>query len=319
MSSLHDRRPPSSSAPSRASMGQRFYNDAEESNDSDSSDDFSLFSDDTTTATSIASSQLTSVTSRMQSTLRGSGRGHGNGSASPARSGVTLASAKNLSGRSSRSAPLPHSSRNSGNALEPFCSEFGHQFNEGNVPILIDQGVVGASKRHIGWQVDILSLDFSHYLPLFISGLVETDPPYNFLAYEGCLDMLIVGGPRHRVLPAVSKIIPALKLCLQSGHRPSVSKALYVFLLVLKCDCPTTGGLGAMGRAVAPYLPRMLPTLNLYFADERRIGADGAFQMAEDSLSTLVTQVLETCEMSSGPNAYKVIKYSIPTYETCSM
>lgn len=211
---------------------------------------------------------------------------------------------------------LPHSSRNSGNPLNPFCSEFGNQFDEGNLPIQIDQGVVGASKRHIGWNVDILSLDFSHHLPLFMSGLVETDPPYNFLAYEGTLDMLTVGGPRHRVLTCVQKVVSALKLGLQSGHRDSVSKALYVFLLLLKCDAQETGGMGAMGRALAPYLPRILPTLNIYSADDHKVGPDGAYQVAGLSMSNLVTQVLETCEELGGAATYKTIKYAVPTYQS---
>lgn len=194
--------------------------------DSDSSDDLSLYSDDL----SLASSQFTSV-SRTKSNQRGSQYGVSSTRISVSRfSRATSA----RGGGGFRGKKLPHSSRNSGNPLNPFCSEFGNQFDEGNLPIQIDQGIVGASKRHVGWNVDILSLDFSHHLPLFISGLVETDPPYNFLAYEGTLDMLTVGGPRHRVLPCIQKVVPALKLGLQSGHRESVSKALYVFLLILK-------------------------------------------------------------------------------------
>ena len=106
-------------------------------------------------------------------------------------------------------------------SLSSLTPQFGRQFGEANLPIQIDQGVIGASKRHIGWNVDILSLDMTYHLPLFLSGLIETDPPYNFLSYEGCLDMITVGGPNHRILPSVQKLIPALKLSLQSGHRPS--------------------------------------------------------------------------------------------------
>eukprot|EP00520_Triparma_pacifica_P004167 CAMPEP_0118641912 /NCGR_PEP_ID=MMETSP0785-20121206/5560_1 /TAXON_ID=91992 /ORGANISM="Bolidomonas pacifica, Strain CCMP 1866" /LENGTH=279 /DNA_ID=CAMNT_0006533439 /DNA_START=95 /DNA_END=930 /DNA_ORIENTATION=- len=255
--------------------------------ESDSSDDMSMFSDDL----SYASSQLTSV-SRIKSKYGSSQKG------SPTRTNVSRFSRASVGTRGGRfcGKKLPHSSRNSGNPLNPFCSEFGHQFDEGNLPVQIDQGVVGASKRHIGWSVDILSLDFSHHLPLFMSGLVETDPPYNFLAYEGTLDMLTVGGPKHRVLTCIQKVVPALKLGLQSGHRESVSKALYVFLLLLKCDAQETGGFGAMGKALAPYLPRILPTLNIYCADDHKIGVDGAYQVAELSMSNLVMLVLETCE-----------------------
>jgi hypothetical protein len=175
---------------------------------------------------------------------------------------------------------------------------------------------VGASKRHIGWHVDVLSLDFSYHLPLFLGGLVETDPPYNFLAYEGAIDMIMVGGPRNRLLPAVQAMIPAIKIGLQSGHRPSVSKSCYVLLLLLNSDKE-----GTIGRAVAPYLPRLLPTLQLYTDDSHSIGVDGCYQMAENNMSTLVSLLLEAVENKCGRMdvVYKIIKYAIPTYSSTAL
>ena len=97
-----------------------------------------------------------------------------------------------------------------------------------------------------------------------------------------------------------------------------MAKAAYIFLLLLNADAVSAGGLGAMGRAIAPYLPRVLPTLNLYVDDSHRMGPEGCHQMAESNLSTLINMILEACENNCGNNLYKVIKYAIPTYSRAS-
>ena len=215
------------------------------------------------------------------------------------------------------------------------------------LPICIDQGVVGASKRHIGWKVSeqckiqcnnsetkrrhqsilltysihfyvkcsLLALDYGYHLPMFLTGLVETDPPYSFLSFEGSIDMILVGGSQNRLLTHVDKIIPALKLGLQSGHRNSVSKAVYCFLLLLICDEANPYN-GAMARAITPYLRRLLPTLSLYINDTHKIGTEGAYQVEERSLGGLVEEVLETCERRGGPGVGKIVKYCVPTYQS---
>ena len=281
----------------------------------------SLASSPSRSVVSQSSSTFSNLTSVSRNALKHRHHHHGGGSNASTNNhehdedgeSVTRSEA----GRAAKQLALSkHSSKSAGNPMEPFCSEFGRQFDEGNLPICIDQGVVGASRRHIGWSVDILCLDFSYHLPLFLTGLVETDPPYNFLSYEGCLDMVIVGGPKNRLLPSLDKILPPLKGALQSGHPPSVSKALYVFLLLLRSDSVEAGGLGAMGRAIAPHLSRLLPTVNLYVASTTKVGPDGAYQVAESSLMDLVTELLETCE-KLGPNGiYKIIKYAVPTYQS---
>lgn len=54
-------------------------------------------------------------------------------------------------------------------------------------------------------QVDIDTLDYHHYLPLFFDGLSETSHPYHLFAYQGSLDLLDHGGPR--ILPVIPKLI----------------------------------------------------------------------------------------------------------------
>lgn len=67
-------------------------------------------------------------------------------------------------------------------------------------------------------QVDIEKLDYHHYLPLFFSGLCETEEPYAFLARQGIHDLLDKGG--SKILPVVPQLIIPIK-----------SNRLYIILL----------------------------------------------------------------------------------------
>jgi hypothetical protein len=57
--------------------------------------------------------------------------------------------------------------------------------------------------------VDIEKLDYHHYLPLFFSGLCETEEPYAFLARQGVHDLLDKGG--DKILPVVPQLIIPIK------------------------------------------------------------------------------------------------------------
>jgi hypothetical protein len=58
-------------------------------------------------------------------------------------------------------------------------------------------------------KVDIEKLDYHHYLPIFLSGLSETDEPYAFLARQGVHDLLDKGG--SKILPVIPQLIIPIK------------------------------------------------------------------------------------------------------------
>lgn len=58
-------------------------------------------------------------------------------------------------------------------------------------------------------QVELDTLDYEHYLPLFLDGLCETQHPHEFLARKGAED-LITRAP-DRVTPLLPVIIPPLR------------------------------------------------------------------------------------------------------------
>lgn len=57
--------------------------------------------------------------------------------------------------------------------------------------------------------MDIDTLDYEHYLPLFLDGLCETQHPHEFLARKGAED-LIMRAP-DRVTPLLPVVIPPLR------------------------------------------------------------------------------------------------------------
>ncbi|CAJ1073422.1 parkin coregulated gene protein isoform X2 [Xyrichtys novacula] len=63
--------------------------------------------------------------------------------------------------------------------------------------------------NRITWKVDIGTLDYQHFLPLFFDGLSETAHPYAFLARQGCHDLLDHGG--SKILPVIPQLIIPIK------------------------------------------------------------------------------------------------------------
>lgn len=58
-------------------------------------------------------------------------------------------------------------------------------------------------------QVEIETLEYHHFLPLFFGGLCETVHPYEFFARQGVHDMLEHGG--SKILPVIPQLIIPIK------------------------------------------------------------------------------------------------------------
>ena len=88
-------------------------------------------------------------------------------------------------------------------------SEFRRFYDRGDLPIAIEHG----SSLKIVWRIDVSSLDYHHYLPIFFEGIREKQDPYRFLSVQGVFDMLEKGGAK--VLPVIPQLIIPLKSKLQ--------------------------------------------------------------------------------------------------------
>ena len=91
-------------------------------------------------------------------------------------------------------------------------SEFRRFYDRGDLPICIDHG----PQNRIFWKIDIMSLDYHHYLPIFFEGIREKQEPYRFLSVQGVFDMLEKGGAK--VLPVIPQLIIPIKSKLQLSN-----------------------------------------------------------------------------------------------------
>jgi hypothetical protein len=57
-------------------------------------------------------------------------------------------------------------------------SEFRRFYDRGDLPISIEHG----PQNRIFWKVDVMQLDYHHYLPIFFEGIREKQDPYRFLS-----------------------------------------------------------------------------------------------------------------------------------------
>ena len=84
-------------------------------------------------------------------------------------------------------------------------SEFRRFYDRGDLPIALEHG----AQLKIFWKVDVIQLDYHHYLPIFFEGIREKQEPYRFLSVQGVFDMLERG--KSKVLPVIPQLIIPIK------------------------------------------------------------------------------------------------------------
>lgn len=101
-------------------------------------------------------------------------------------------------------------------------SEFRRFYDRGDLPISIEHG----PQNKIQWKVDVMQLDYHHYLPIFFEGIREKQDPYRFLAVQGVFDMLEKGGAK--VLPVIPQLIIPIKTALNTRDCEIIAIALKI-------------------------------------------------------------------------------------------
>ncbi|KAF4669978.1 hypothetical protein FOL46_001116 [Perkinsus olseni] len=132
-------------------------------------------------------------------------------------------------------------------------------------------------RKTLQWKVPPDTVDYSVVLPIFIDGIREVQPLFEFVAYEGAQELIKMGGD-DRLLPILSKLILPLKRALNSKDPKAMRKVRWVFAYHAGGD-------------------------EMDFGSKRNLGA-----MIEDTLTVLETH--------GGEDAFINIKYMIPTYES---
>lgn len=188
--------------------------------------------------------------------------------------------------------------------MEP--TSFKMFYDRGDFPIALEHDTKG---NKISWKVDIVKLDFHHYLPLFFDGLRELDHPYDFFAEQGVKDMLQAGGAK--ILPVIPQLIIPIKHALNTRHPVVVARTLKI-LQQLVVSAPL------IGEALVPYYRQILPILNIFRTKNLNTGDKIDYsQQKRVNVGDLIQETLEAFERTGGEDAFINIKYMVPTYESC--
>uniref|UniRef100_A0A3B5AYH2 PARK2 co-regulated n=1 Tax=Stegastes partitus TaxID=144197 RepID=A0A3B5AYH2_9TELE len=105
------------------------------------------------------------------------------------------------------------------------------------------------------WEVDIETMDYHHYLPLFFDGLCETAHPYEFFARQGIHDMLDHGG--SKILPVIPQLIIPIKNALNTRNNQVMCTTMKVLQHLVASG-------EKVGEALVPYFRQILPVFNLF-------------------------------------------------------
>ncbi|XP_006798551.1 parkin coregulated gene protein [Neolamprologus brichardi] len=185
-------------------------------------------------------------------------------------------------------------------------STFRKYYERGELPIAVKHENRGNS---IAWKVDVETLDYHHYLPLFFDGLTETAFPYELFARQGIHDMLDRGGPK--ILPVIPQLIMPIRNALNTRNHQVMCTTMKVLQhLVMSAD--------KVGEALVPYFRQILTVFNLFKNKRKNLG-DGIDydQLKKEDIGKLINETLQIFERYGGPDAYINIKYMIPTYQSC--
>lgn len=187
-------------------------------------------------------------------------------------------------------------------------------YERGDLPVQLDHRGV---KNALMWKVDIDQLDYHHYLPIFMTGLREIEGPYNFIAEQGCHD-LIMQGKEAKVLPVIPQLIIPIKEALNTRRTSVMLKVMRVIRKLCQCETDMEGGAERMiGQALVPYYRQLLPVLNIFLTKTVNVGDRICYdQQNDEDMKSVIMETLEIMEAAGGDDAFINIKYLIPTYES---
>ena len=188
------------------------------------------------------------------------------------------------------------------------ATHFRQFYIRGDLPIQIQHGTA----NRVGWKCEISSLDYSHYIPIFLEGIREKEDPFRFLAVQGTYDMLSVAD-EQKLLPVIPLAIAPIKQALTTRDREVVATVCKILQTMVSLD---RGG-QAIGKALVPFYRHILPVMGVFKASNNNLG--DAFDFSQRKrlcLGDLIHETLQLLGETGGTNATDCIKYIIPSYES---
>lgn len=123
------------------------------------------------------------------------------------------------------------------------CSAFRSEYvsvEQENFRVVVTAPVPRKMRPHIVWKFpegfSVRNLDFKHYLPLFLEGLAETEPPYDFVAVQGVRDLVALAGRHCRLLSVLPYCAVKIKGLLKSDDPIVFHRGLETIKLLMSCD-----------------------------------------------------------------------------------
>jgi Parkin co-regulated protein len=139
-------------------------------------------------------------------------------------------------------------------------------------------------------------LDYDPLLINCVEGLLETDHPYAFVAYQSLTELLDAPGAADKTIPLVHKLIMPLRSAFLSSDPKIWSKGLET----LRRLSETVGG------HLTPHIHILLAQLNKRMTLNKKSRED-------------VMRVLNTIEEKGGKEALEALRSKIPTYMSINM
>ena len=100
-------------------------------------------------------------------------------------------------------------------------TNFGHAYNSGSMPFRIEHG---CSYNKIRWDIPPDTIDsFDPILINCFEGLLETDHPFKFLAFEALKEMLDSQNAGQKTVPLLQRLVQPLRAALRALSEPSGS------------------------------------------------------------------------------------------------
>ena len=121
---------------------------------------------------------------------------------------------------------------------------------------------------------------------------METEHPYNFVASQGARELLEAEGASDKTIPIVQKLILPLRAGLTSRDVKTWNNAMDLFKLM----CEVTG------EHIVPHAHLILASLNS--------------KLSNKNYREKVMEILMTLQNCGGPDAVKLIKQKVPTYNS---
>jgi len=154
------------------------------------------------------------------------------------------------------------------------------------------------------WTQPISELDLHHVLPIFFSGVSETQDPYQFAAVDGLFQLLETCSGKQ-LLAVVPELIQHIKDGLNTKNTMVTCNVLRAIQQL------AVSGPGIVG-ALAKSYHKFLPAFNILRVKRGKGGSGTA-------VANLVDETLEILEMNGDENSFRQLRKMIPNYQSCML